>query len=169
MTDIDAWRDAPAAQVWTTIAGEGVAMVGTPAVDRPMRPMTVHACPEECAIWFIVHGASDFAAEVGEGGSSRLVVMTKDGRIQISLLGRIEPSRSALHVDRYWSGLVGAWFERGRDDPAVLLMRFTPQTGKAWVASGGLLAVGWEVAVASLTGERPELGHRFDVVFTPTV
>jgi general stress protein 26 len=169
MSEIDELRDAPAELVWKTIAAEGVAMIATPDVVAPMRPMSVHAAPEECAVWFITHAGSDFAAEVGEGGPSRLVTMARDGRIQLSLSGRIEPSHSALHIERYWTPLVGAWFERGRDDPAVLAMRFTPQTGKIWVAAGGLLAVGWEWAVASLTGGRPDLGTSAEVVFAATV
>lgn len=169
MSDIDELRDSPTALIWKTIAAEGVAMVGTPDLTGPMRPMSVHASAEECAIWFIVHADSDLTAEVGEGGPSRLVVMSRDGRIQLSLTGRIEPSHSALHVDRYWSSLVGTWFDRGRDDPAVMLMRFTPQTGKIWVASGGILAVGWEFAAATLTGEKPHLGESADVVFAPKI
>ena len=169
MSDLDALRDAPADLVWTTLAAEGMAMIGTPDVAAPLRPMTLHPSPEECAIWFVVHADSDFAVEVGDGGASRLVAMTRDGRIQISLGGRIEPSHSALHLERCWSPLVAAWFDRGRDDPAVLLMRFTPQAGKIWVASGGVLSVGWEVAVASLTGEKPDLGASAEVTFTPPI
>lgn len=169
MSDIDEPRDSPVDLVWKTIAAEGTAMVGTPDAVGPLRPMTMHPSAEECAIWFVVHAASDFATEVGEGGPSRLIVTSRDGRIRISLNGRIEPSRSALHVERCRSPLVGARFDRGRDDPAVLLMRFTPQNGKIRVASGGILTVGRAFAMASLSGERPDLGDSADVVFAPRI
>lgn len=162
-------RQDPIGFVWEHLAEERVAMIGTPDASRPLRPMSLNVSPEECAIWFFTRADGAFAREVGDGGRSHLVSMAGDGATQVSVVGHVEPSRSALHIERYWTPLVDAWFEGGRDDPSVLLMRFTPQTGQVWTASGGVLSTGWELAKASLTGERPDLGDRADLVFTSVV
>lgn len=162
-------RRDPIGLVWEHLAEERVAMIGTPEAARPLRPMSLNVSPEECAIWIFTRADGEFAREVGDGGRSHLVSMGKDGSTQVSIVGRIEPSHSALHIERYWTPLVAAWFDRGRDDPAVLLMRFTPQTGTVWVSSGGILAAGWEIAKASLIGERPDLGDTADLVFTAVI
>lgn len=169
MIDADETRTDAPVRVWETFAEDHTALVGTPCITRPMRPMTLHPSVEECALWFFTHAEGDFADEVGEGGPAHLVAVSADGRTQIALVGRIEPSRSAHHVERYWSPMVAAWFPGGRDDPGVLLMRFTPQIGRIWRRSGGAIAAGWEIAKASLTGERPDLGAGEEVVFTPRI
>ena len=156
----------PATQVWRLLEDEATVMIATPDSATPMRPMTVHPDAEERAIWFFTRAGGEFAEAVGEGGTSHIAFMSRDGRTQFSLIGRLEPSRSALHIDRYWNAVVASWFEKGRDDPLVLLMRFTPQHGRLWVANGGVLGIGWELAKASLTGERPHLGESVEIVFS---
>lgn len=165
--DVEPIEDA-VGQIWRLLCEEPVAMVGTPFVTRPMRPMTVHPAPDECALWFFALADGSFAREVGEGGPSHLVAVSRDGRSRAALVGRVEPSDSTSHVDRYWNAAIAARFEAEKGDPAVALLRFTPQIGRLWVAAAPL-ATGWELAVAPLSGRRPHLEDGVEVVFTPPI
>lgn len=155
-------------RIWRVLSEEPVAMVGTPFVTRPMRPMTVHPAPDECALWFFALADGSFVREVGEGGPSHLVAISPDARSRAALVGRVEPSASASHVDRYWNAAIAARLEAEKGDPAVALLRFTPQVGRLWIAADPL-ATGWELAVATLSGRRAHLEDGAEVVFTPPI
>jgi hypothetical protein len=43
-------------------------------------------------------------------------------------------------VDRLWNRFVAAWFEGGKDDPKLQLLRFDPEHGQVWLSENHALA-----------------------------
>jgi general stress protein 26 len=43
-------------------------------------------------------------------------------------------------VDRLWNKFVAAWFEGGKDDPKLALLRLDPDQGQVWMNGSSLVA-----------------------------
>ena len=43
-------------------------------------------------------------------------------------------------VDKLWNPFVAAWFEGGKDDPNLQLLRFEPERAQIWLNGSSLLA-----------------------------
>ena len=44
-------------------------------------------------------------------------------------------------IDRYWSNAVEAWYEGGRNDPKLKMMRFELDDAEVWTADGSITGV----------------------------
>lgn len=42
-------------------------------------------------------------------------------------------------IDRLWSPFVGAWFDGGKDDPKVTLLRFDAEHAEIWLNEHSLM------------------------------
>ena len=67
-------------------------------------------------------------------------------------------------LDELWSAIAGAWFEDGRQDDDVQLVRMDLSTAEVW-ATGGSLSFLYEIAKAHLTDEKPDMGQHGTVRF----
>ena len=43
-------------------------------------------------------------------------------------------------IDRIWNRFVAAWFEQGKDDPKLALLRFDPHQAEIWENEWSLIA-----------------------------
>ncbi len=43
-------------------------------------------------------------------------------------------------IDRLWNRYVAAWFEGGKDDPKLCLLRFDPAEAEIWLDASSIVA-----------------------------
>ena len=43
-------------------------------------------------------------------------------------------------IDRLWNRYVAAWFEKGKDDPKLRLLRFEPAEAEVWLDASSIVA-----------------------------
>jgi general stress protein 26 len=43
-------------------------------------------------------------------------------------------------IDRLWNRFVAAWYEQGKDDPKLVLLRFDPRQAEIWENEWSLVA-----------------------------
>lgn len=62
--------------------------------------------------------------------------------------------------DEFWSSFAEVWFEKGRQDDAVRLLKFTPEEAAVWAFDSSAILVGLRLLRASLTDrkEQPDVG-----------
>ena len=58
-------------------------------------------------------------------------------------------------VDRLWNRFVAAWYEGGKDDPKLALLRLDPDRGEVWLNGSSLVA-----GVKMLMGVDPKKSYR---------
>lgn len=51
---------------------------------------------------------------------------------------RVDTDREV--VDRLWNSFVAAWYEGGKDDPKLALLRLDPDAGQVWADASSFLA-----------------------------
>jgi len=58
-------------------------------------------------------------------------------------------------IDRLWNRFVAAWYEGGKDDPKLRLLRLDPDQGQVWADASSLVA-----GVKMLLGIDPKKEYR---------
>ena len=57
-----------------------------------------------------------------------------------SVQGSLSISRDRDVIDRLWNPFIAAWFEGGKDDPTLRLLRMDPEETHVWLNENSLLA-----------------------------
>ena len=84
---------------------------------------------------------------------------------QACLHGDLVTTYSREHIERFWSSVIEAWFQGGKTDPELTLLKFTPHSAAIWASTGSALRFGWEIAKANLLGDEPDVGHKTEITF----
>ncbi len=58
-------------------------------------------------------------------------------------------------IDRLWNPFVAAWFEKGKDDPKLALLRLDPEKAEIWLDGSSLVA-----GIKMLFGSDPKKDYK---------
>lgn len=81
-----------------------------------------------------------------------------DGASHISLTGTASISRDQAIIDLYWNPWAESWFEGGRDDPVVALLKVEATSIEYWHVDKPAVVRAVEVARALITNTPPDAG-----------
>jgi general stress protein 26 len=79
-----------------------------------------------------------------------------------SVQGELSLSNDRAVIDRLWNRFVAAWFEGGKDDPKLQLIRFDPDHAQVWLNEHSLVA-----GVKLLLGRDPKREYTDKVADIP--
>lgn len=158
MADLDQARHNPEDQLWQQLADIHAGMLGIEGSSQHMQPMAHHIDRDTKTIWFFSKKTSDLVRSVGTGNRGHFCIVGKDHDYHACLSGTISQSTDRAKIDELWSPVVNAWFEGGKDDPDVVLLKMTLYDAAIWASSGNALTFGWEIAKANLTDADPDVG-----------
>ncbi|PWW02018.1 general stress protein 26 [Hoeflea marina] len=173
MTDLEATRKNPEAQFFDILSGTRAVMLGLSEAGNQMQPnhlqpMAPQTGPDERVVWFFTKTGSDLARAVMQKSRSRaqMCVVSDDHDYHASVNGHLFLERDREVVERFWSPVVSAWFENGRDDPELAVLRFEPAEAQIWASTGSGIRFAWEIAKANLTGSEPDMGEVARITFS---
>jgi general stress protein 26 len=87
------------------------------------------------AIWLFTHTKSKFAAL----GPAVATFTAKDHKLYARFDGTLARETSQERFDQFWNNFVAAWYDGGKDDPDILLLRMDLGTAEIWDGDYGLL------------------------------
>lgn len=142
-------------------------MLGVDGSAQHMQPMTHFTDDEAIELWFITSISTDLVRAVGQGARAQYCLIDKGQDAYACLAGTLEQVQDDARLDALWSPMVAAWFDKGRDDPKLSLLRLTIAEASLWSSDENALKVGFEIARANLAAEaRPDLGDHVVIRFT---
>lgn len=147
-------------QLWTQLARSRVVMLSAPASGQHPQPMTHFADRDSGVIWFITSAETDLAKAIGSGANGEMILASPKQDYQASIRGAMTFVDDNAKLDALWSPFADAWFEDGRDDPAVRLLQFTPKEAAVWASEGNAILVGLRLMRAKLVedSDPPDVG-----------
>ena len=128
---------------WKALKSDMTAMLGlVGAEDGHAQPMTAQLGDREGRgpIWFFTAKDNDLVQAMGQGSRAMLQFVAKGHEIFASLQGKLVPDNDPATIDRLWNRFVAAWYEGGRDDPELQLIRFDPDAAQFWLNGNSLVA-----------------------------
>lgn len=150
-------------QLWDRLEEARTGLLSVPESGQHPQPMTHFADPLHGVIWFITSGDTDLVGAIGHGAEAQFTLQSQNGDYHASLKGSLVVYESEEVLDELWSLSAAAWFERGREDPKVTLLRFSPREAAVWATDRNAILVGLKMMRAALQEGRsePDIGeHR---------
>lgn len=128
------------------------------------RPMAHNLRKGDSALWFITAKQTDVARAAAKGAKAQHILACSHGKIYAAIDGTLSVETSEEILDDVWSPMAAAWFEDGREDDDVCLVRFTPTQAEVWATDGGPKAL-YEFAKATLGDDTPDMGEHAVIRF----
>jgi general stress protein 26 len=126
---------------WKSLSSDMTMMVGLVDVeDGHARPMTAQLKGPHGPIWFFTSTDAQLVRHLSQ---SRRVVATftsKGHDLFASVQGDLSRDTDPANVDALWNRYVAAWFEGGKDDPKLALLRLDADRAEIWEDASSLIA-----------------------------
>jgi general stress protein 26 len=164
MANIEKLKSNPENQLWEHLRDVRFVMLGSPREDDHMQPMAPHVDEEDNTVWFFTNKSSDLVEAVNEQTDKVHMCLVEDD-YQACIRGSLSELKSQEVIDRFWSPEVAAWFEGGKADADLTLLKFKPDDAAIWASSKNPITFAWEVAKANVKGQTPDVGSRGSVDF----
>jgi general stress protein 26 len=141
---------------WKALSSDMTMMLGLPDVEEAhARPMTAQLEGERGPIWFFTANDTDIVEALDGGRRAFATFASKGHDLFATVHGRLVLDTSRENVDRLWNRFVAAWFEGGKDDPKLALLRFDPEDAEIWENDSTFLA-----GIKLLLGADPKKEYR---------
>lgn len=145
------------ARFWKALSADRVVMLGVDGVeDGFARPMYVQLDGESSPLWFFTSSENHIVDALAQGRRA-IATFAAKGELFASIQGSLSLSHDRAMIDKLWNPQVAAWYEDGKDDPKLRLMRFDVDRAEIWLDGSSLLA-----GVKSLLGADPKMDYKDD-------
>jgi general stress protein 26 len=141
---------------WNNMSKIHVVLLGAGGSDPvPMSPL---ARKEDNAIWFITSADHDTFTAAKTGETADIYLCDSVGHMYGTIKGRLSASDDIDKLDELWSPMAAAWFENGREDDSVRLMKYIPLEAEIWATEGTAKYL-FETIKANVTDDTPDTGE----------
>ena len=128
---------------WKALRSDMTVMLGLDAPDQiPPRPMTAQldGDADHGPIWFFTAKSATLTHHVAATAPASFTFTDKGHNIWAAVQGRLSVSNDRAVIDRLWNPYIAAWYEGGKDDPELTLLRFDPAEAEIWIDGSSLFA-----------------------------
>ncbi len=162
MTDTPSDKNAEFEQVGKLISKARFAFVTTHADGRLLsRPLAILEREFDGDLYFFTADPSPKTEQVV--ADSQVNVSLQSGDNYLSIAGTASVTRDATLIDELWNPYAEAWFEQGRDDPAVALLKVHADSAEYWTVDSPKPIALIEYVKAMITGEKPDVATNTSV------
>lgn len=148
-------------KIWSLIKDAHVAMLTSEDGQRlRSRPMVAsqHDFNDGC-LWFFTRDDSPKVAQVQASHQVNVAYASTSDGSYVSLAGQAELVHDRAVIDAHWNDKAKAWFPKGKDDPAVAMLKVTVEQAEYWDANSSKMVVAYEYLKARMTGGTPDVGE----------
>ena len=141
---------------WAALKSDRTMMLGLDGVeDGHARPMTAQVEGDKGPIWFFTARDHALVQKLELGDRAIATFASKGHDLFATLHGSVSLDNDRAVIDRLWNRFVAAWYEGGKDDPKLRLLRLDPDQGQVWADASSLVA-----GVKMLLGIDPKKEYR---------
>ena len=144
---------------WKTVGSDMTMMLGVVNVeDGHARPMTAQLEGEEGPIWFFSSKDTALAKNLNKSNHGVATFVSKNNDLYATVHGRLTLDNSPAMINKLWNPYVAAWYEGGKTDPKLALLRFELDHGEIWLNASGILA-----GIKMILGSDPKKEYKDNV------
>jgi general stress protein 26 len=150
---------------WKRLDDTRAGMLGLEAAHR-MVPMTHYADGDAGVLWFIGADGTEVVNSVTAQPRDAHYVLTSAAEgLYANMIGSLSLEHDAAKVDEIWNAVAASWFEEGRRDPDVRLLKFRLAEAEVWSTTTSKLSFAYEIAKAKMSEAKPDLGDNYTLRF----
>ena len=138
---------------WKALKSDRTVMLGLAGVDEGLaQPMTAQIEGDgRGSIWIFTAKDVDLAEAMGARHAAVINFASKGHDLFAAVDGELIADNDPAAIERLWNPFVAAWFEGGKTDPKLQLLRFEPDRAQIWLNEHSLFA-----GVRMLLGRDPK-------------
>lgn len=150
--------------IWNLIKDIKVGMLVTKEVNADdsmrARPMSLVQDAYDGMLYFYTSKSDAKAFEIEQDRDVCLTFSNPKDNVYVSLTGKANVSKDQELIDKYWNPFVAAWFENGKDDPDVTMLKVKISKGEHWDSNKNKLVQLFEIAKANVVkSATPDMGE----------
>ena len=137
---------------WKDLRANPFVMLGLDgARDGHTQPMAVQTDGDSGPFYIFATKDNTLVEALATSHRAIATYASKGHDIFASIHGTLSVDNDASKIDKYWNSSVAAWFEKGRDDPKICLLRLDAERAQIWENSSTLGA-----AINRMLGRDPK-------------
>lgn len=141
---------------WSELDSSPFVMLGLQGVDDAFtRPMTAQV--DNGRIWFFADLTEELVKGLGRSSRAVATYASKGHDLFASIHGTLVLDQDRAVIDRLWNPMIASWYQGGKDDPKLALIRFDADGADIWDASAGSTL---KAAALKLLGKDPGKQHQ---------
>ncbi|MET4082058.1 general stress protein 26 [Pedobacter sp. UYP30] len=118
-----------------------------------VRPMAIQQIDDEGNIWFMSMKDSNKNKEIEADPFTNLMFQASAHAGFVNIYGIAEISRDQAKIDKIWNPLIKTWFQGGKDDPNISLIKVVPSEGYYWDNKHGNTIAFLKMAASAVIGK----------------
>jgi len=128
---------------WQALKSDMTMMLGLDGVeDGHARPMTAQLEHDDRGpIWFFTARDNTIVKKLAAQSNRTIATFTSKGHdLFATIHGTVRLDTDRAVIDRLWNRYIAAWYEGGKDDPKLALLRLDPERAEIWADASSILA-----------------------------
>lgn len=134
----------------------------------------LHACPMTTSetslgakeIWFIGDKTTETVKDIQKQAQVNLAYVSQDDKDYVSITGKAELVDDQEKLEELWSPVYNAFFEQGKEDANVQLIKVVPHGAEYWLSGSSVVNMFKMTAAAVQDGKKADnLGENHSIAF----
>jgi general stress protein 26 len=127
-------HDAAIKKIKELVKDAEICMFTTDLLQVPLttRPMSAMETDEEGNLWFFSHKSSTKNKEIALNPYVQLFFSNKSSAEFLSIYGQAQLVYDRKKIEDLWNPLVKVWFQEGKNDPNITLIKVSPLHSYYW-------------------------------------
>ncbi len=126
-------------------------------------PMSTQEVDDKGNIWFLFSSESETYRNLQRDKTICLLYANPGSYQFLSIHGNTEVSKDQERIDKYWSNMMKTWFEGGKEDSNLLVLKVIPAEAHYWDTKSNKLVTVVKTAINSIADEPMEIGRCGDL------
>ncbi|HVK80132.1 MAG TPA: pyridoxamine 5'-phosphate oxidase family protein [Verrucomicrobiae bacterium] len=127
---------------WKALKSDRTIMLGVAGSREHSQPMTAQldADNPSSPLWIFSSKDTHLVQAIGAGQRGMAQFVSKGHDLFACIEGELTLDNNRTIIERLWNPYVAAWYEGGKDDPKLQLIRFDVDHAQVWLNESSLFA-----------------------------
>ena len=122
-------------------------------------PMSRQEVDEQGNIWYLFSKQSETYQHLQADRQVSLIYAQPKDYEFLTINGHAEISRDEARIEKYWNKMMEGWFEKGKEDPNIQVLKIVPNDAYYWDQKSNKLITLMKVAANAVTGNNFDVGR----------
>lgn len=147
------------ARFWKELKSSPVMILGVAgARDGHGQPMMANYEDDQGPFWFFTTTDNGLVQSLGQSDRAMAHYVSKGHDVFATLHGTLSVERDGSVIDRLWNSHIAQWYEGGRNDPRLSLIRLDTESAMIWLNESNFTA-----GIQRLFGNDPKENYKDNV------
>lgn len=122
-------------------------------------PMSRQEVDDEGTIWYLFSAESETHENLQSNNNVTVLFSHVENYNFLSINGSAEILQDKERIEKYWNKFVEAWFEKGKDDPNIRILKVHVDDAHYWDTKTNKFITFLKVATSAVSGQKLDIGR----------